>query len=74
MKRVTLSVIVLAFVASSVTLWLLESPLKYILCFFEVALILILFYSLFGNFEKTCFETKGKAIVEHDVANARISS
>lgn len=40
MKRVTLSVMVLAFVASSMTLWLLESPLRPILYFFEAILIL----------------------------------
>ena len=44
-----LLVLVLALVASSVTLWLLESPLKYVIYFFEVALIVILCYSLFGK-------------------------
>ena len=33
MKKITLSIIILAFVVSSVTLWLLESPLKPILYF-----------------------------------------
>ena len=42
MKKITLSVMILAFVASSITLWLLESPLKYMLYFFEAALILIM--------------------------------
>ena len=61
MKKVTLSVIVLAFVASSITLWLLESPLKPMLYFFEAALILTIYHSLYGNFKKTRFKIKGKS-------------
>jgi len=61
MTKVTLSLIVLAFVASSVTLWLLESPLKPMLYFFEAALILIIYHSLYGNFKKMRLETKGKS-------------
>jgi hypothetical protein len=58
MKKVTLSVIILAFVASSITLWLLESPLKYMLYFFEAALTLIIYYSLHGNSKKIRFKIK----------------
>ena len=47
-KKATLSLIILAFVASSITLWLLESPLKYALYFFEAALIVIIYHSLSG--------------------------
>ena len=53
MKKVSLSLLILAFVASSVTLWLLESPLKPILYFFEAALILAMYHSLSGKFKKT---------------------
>lgn len=59
MKKVTLSLLILAFAASSMTLWLLESSLKYILYFFEVALILTMYHSLFGNFKRIKFETEG---------------
>ena len=41
-----MSLIILAFVASSMTLWLLESPLKPMPYFFEVALILTMYHSL----------------------------
>lgn len=44
-----LSTLLLALVASSVTLWLIESPLKYALYFFKIAAILIVHGSLFGN-------------------------
>jgi len=47
------------FVASSITLSLLESPLKPILYFFEVALILTVYHAQIGNCKKTTFETKG---------------
>jgi len=53
-------------IASSMTLWLLESPLKPMLYFFEAALILTIYHSLTGNFKKTSFETKGKAITKRD--------
>lgn len=53
MNKVTLSVIILAFVASSMSLWLLESSLKPMLYFFEATLILIMHHSLSGNFKKT---------------------
>lgn len=46
------------FVASSITLSLLESPLKPILYFFEAALILTMYHAQIGNFKKTTFETK----------------
>lgn len=49
-KKINLLLIVLAFVVSSVTLWLLESPLKPMLYFFEVDLILTMYHSLSGNF------------------------
>ena len=62
MKKVTLSVIIFAFAASSITLWLLESPLKYILFFLEVALILTVYHSLSGNFKKIRFKIKGNTI------------
>jgi len=52
-KKINLLLIVLAFVVSSVTLWLLESPLKPMLYFFEAALILTIDHSLNGNFKKT---------------------
>ena len=64
MKNVTLSVIILVFVASSITFWLLESPLKYILSFFEATLILIMHHSLSGNFKKARFEIKGKDVAK----------
>ena len=57
-KKINLLLIILAFVASSVTLWLLESPLKPMLCFFEVALILTMYHSLFGNFKKQGLKLK----------------
>jgi len=46
MKKVTLSLTILAFAASSMTLWLLESPLKPMLYFFEAALTLTMYHSL----------------------------
>jgi len=61
-KKINLLLIVLAFVVSSVTLWLLESPLKPMLYFFEAALILTIYHSLYGNFKKTSFEIRGKVI------------
>lgn len=51
-KKVILSVMILAFVASSMTLWLLELPLKPILYFFEAVLILIIYHSLSGTFKR----------------------
>ena len=51
-------------VASSMTLWLLESPLKHIFYLFEVAPVLTVNHSLLGNFEKTMFEIKEKATLE----------
>jgi len=58
MKKFTLSLIVLVFVVSSVTLWLLESPLKPMLYFFEAALILTIYHSLYGNFKKQTLKLK----------------
>ena len=52
-KKINLLLIVLAFVVSSVTLWLLESPLKPMLYFFEAALTLTIYHSLHRNFKKT---------------------
>ena len=63
-KKINLLLIVLAFVVSSVTLWLLESPLKPMLYFFEAALILTIYYSLYGNFKKTMFKIKEKAVTK----------
>ena len=60
-KKINLLLIVLVFVVSSVTLWLLESPLKPMLYFFEAALILTIYYSLYGNFKKTRLKIKGKS-------------
>jgi len=57
-----LSVIVLPFIASSLTLWLLESPLKYVLYLFEVSLILMMYYCLSGNFKKIIFRVPEKMI------------
>jgi len=68
MKKVSLSLLISAFVASSITLLLLESPLKYILYFFEVALILIVCYSLFGKTIKTKFETRRNTTIKLDYA------
>jgi len=65
-KKVNPLLIVLVFVVSSVTLWLLESPLKPMLYLFEAALTLTIYHSLYGNFKKTSFETKGKAITKRD--------
>jgi len=53
----------LAFAASTITLWLLETPLKYILYFLEATLILTVYHSLSENFNKTMLETKGKTSV-----------
>ena len=61
MNKATLSSIIVAFVASSMTLWLLESPLEYILFFFEVALILTMYHPLSGNFKKVMFKIERKA-------------
>jgi len=58
-KKINLLLIILAFVVSSVTLWLLESPLKPMLYFFEAALILTIYHSLYGNFKKTSFKIRG---------------
>ena len=58
-KKIDMLLIVLAFVVSSVTLSLLESSLKPMLYFFEAALTLIMYHSLYGNFKKALFETKG---------------
>jgi len=57
MKNATLLLLVLAFVASSMTLWLLESPLKPILYFFEAALILTMYRPLHRNFKETKLKT-----------------
>ena len=62
-KKINLLLIVLAFVVSSVTLWLLESPLKPMLYFFEAALILTIYHSLHGNFKKITFETNGMVFI-----------
>jgi len=61
MNKTALSPIVLVFVVSSVTLWLLESPLKPMLYFFEAALTLTIYQSLNGNFKKTRLKIKGKS-------------
>jgi len=50
-NKTALSPIVLVF-AASVTLWLLESPIKPMLYFFEAALTLTIYHSLHGNFKK----------------------
>jgi len=55
MKKVTSLALFLAFIPSSVTLWLFESSLKYIRSF-EALLILAVYYSLFGDFKKTRLE------------------
>ena len=52
-KKINLLLIVLVFVVSSVTLWLLESPSKPMLYFFEVALTLTIYHSLHGKLKKT---------------------
>jgi len=52
-NKTALSVIVLVFVVSSVTLWLLESPSKPMLYFFEAALTLTIYHSLHGKLKKT---------------------
>jgi len=57
-KKINLLLMILAFVVSSVALWLLESPLKYMFYFFEAALILTIYHSLSGNFKKIMFKTK----------------
>lgn len=73
-KKVTLSLIIFALVASSFTLWLIESSLKYVLYFFEVALILILFCSLFGKTIKIKYETRGNTAIKFDYAFLTISA
>jgi len=60
-KKIDLLLIILAFVASSVALWLLESPLKPMLYFFEAALTLTIYHSLYGNYKKTRLKIKGKS-------------
>ena len=60
--KINLLLIVLVFVVSSVTLWLLESPLKPMLYFFEAALTLTIYHSLHGKLKKTSFKIKGKVI------------
>ncbi len=65
MKKVTLSLTflaILAFVASSMTLWLLELSLKYVLYFFEVTLFLTLYQSLFGKSIETSLKLKKKPV------------
>jgi len=57
-KKINLLLMILAFVASSMTLWLLESPLKPMLYFFEAALILTIYHSLYGNFKKQTLKLK----------------
>jgi len=47
-----LSLIIVVFALPAITLWLVESSLKYAFYFFEVALILIIYSSIFGNFKK----------------------
>jgi len=69
-----LSALILALVASSVTLWLIESSLKYILYFFEIALILLLFYSLFGKTLKITFKTRVDTTIKLDYAFLSIST
>lgn len=64
MNKNNASLIILAFVASSVTLWLLESPSKPILYFLEAALILIIYYSSSGNFKKIRLEIKRNAVTK----------
>ncbi|MEM2129067.1 MAG: hypothetical protein QXZ70_00560 [Candidatus Bathyarchaeia archaeon] len=49
MNKIALFLMILTFVVSSVALWLLESTLKTMLYFFEIALILIVNGSLFRN-------------------------
>jgi len=61
MNKTALSPIILVFVVSSVTLWLLESPLKPMLYFFEAALTLTIYHSLYGNIKKMRFKVKGKS-------------
>jgi hypothetical protein len=67
MNKATLLSMILAFIASTITLWLLESSLKLMLYFFEAALILTIYHSLHGNFKKTSFETKEKHVTKYHV-------
>ena len=62
MEKVAIVLLILALVASSVTLWLLESPLAPMLYFFAVTLILTTYHSLSGNFKKNKIEPKGKKV------------
>lgn len=64
----------LALVASSVTLWLIESPLKYALYVFQVALILILFYSISGTTAKIKLKPVGNTKIKLDYAFVAIST
>jgi hypothetical protein len=69
-----LSALILALLASSVTLWLIESPLKYAFYFFEASLILILLYSLSGKLRKIKVETNKNIVTKFDYAFLTIST
>jgi len=73
MKKVSLSLLILVFLASSITLLLLESPLKYIFYFFEVALILTVYLSLSGNFKNIRLRTKREVATKLNYALLTIS-
>jgi len=72
-RKINLLLIVLVFVVSSVTLWLLESPLKPMLYFFEAALTLTIYHSLHGKLKKTSFKIKGITVSKLDYTFLTIS-
>ncbi|MEM2981370.1 MAG: hypothetical protein QW385_08440 [Thermoproteota archaeon] len=72
MKKVSLVAVILAFAISTITLWLLESPLRYAFYFFEIALILVIFY-LFGTTIKIKVKTRGCIAIKLDYASLAIS-
>jgi hypothetical protein len=67
-------VLILALVVSSVTLWLVESSLKYMLYFFEVVLIILLFYLLSGKGMQINFKLGGILTAKLDYVFPAIST
>jgi hypothetical protein len=74
MKKSKLSVLIIVLFVSLLTLWLVNSPLKFILYFFEVTLILLLFYSLSGKTRKIKMKNKGNALIKLDYAFLLVSA
>lgn len=60
MKKPILLALIVGIALSSITLWLLQSPLKYVLCLLEIILILVIYNSLSEDFWEIRFETGEK--------------